>query len=237
MRNTGEVMQWEEEVCIVSGDNRAWQEEPKTVIELWCRSRSGHSSMLLVNGLRPYVEISDPKSDGGSDEPEFLSKVSSVRGVQGEPESSGMKLSQDGVVRPHYRVYVSDTTKVRGVRKSLSEQGWRVTSADILFFQRLLLDLDLGPHIATKGEVLWAGERAPEGAKTPENTNRETAEKRIQAVGGSGIYPLDMVVSCDISGLSRAEPFPAPFVTMSFDLETSIADNTILCAAAVVDRY
>ena len=37
--------------------------------------------------------------------------------------------------------------------------------------------------------------------------------------------------------MSRAEPFPAPFVTMSFDLETSIADNTILCAAAGVDRY
>ena len=237
MRNAGEVMQWGEEVCIVSGDNRAWPEEPKTVIELWCRSRSGHSSMLLVNGLRPYVEISDPKSEGSSDEPESLRNASSVRGVQGEPESSGMKLSQDGVVRPHYRVYVRDTTKVRGVRKSLTEQGWRVTSADILFFQRLLLDLDLGPHIAMKGEVLWAGDRAPEEAKTPENTNRETAEKRIQAVGGSGIYPLDMVVSCDLSGLSRAEPFPAPFVTMSFDLETSITDNTILCAAAVVDRF
>ena len=150
MRDAGEVMRWEEEVCIVSGDNRAWPEEPKTVIELWCRSRSGHSSMLLVNGLRPYVEISDTKSEGSSNEPESLSKVSSVRGVQGNPESSGMKLSQDGVVRPHYRVYVRDTTKVRVVRKSLSEQGWRVTSADILFFQRLLLDLDLGPHIAMK---------------------------------------------------------------------------------------
>ena len=74
-----------------------------------------------------------------------------------------------------------------------------MTSADILFFQRLLLDLDLGPHIAMEGEVLWAGERAPEEAKTPENTNREAAERRIQAVGGSGIYPLDMVVSCDIT--------------------------------------
>ena len=44
--------------------------------------------MLLVNGLRPYLEISDHKSEGSSDEPESLSNVSSVRGVQGEPESS-----------------------------------------------------------------------------------------------------------------------------------------------------
>ena len=229
-------MRWDEEVCIVSGDNRAWPYEPKTVIELWCRSKAGHSVMLLVNGLRPYVEISDPRSDGSPEDPEFLGNAASVKGVQGNPEPSGMKLSQDGVVRPHYRVYVRDTTKVRGARKALSDQGWTVTSADILFFQRLLLDLDLGPHIRMIGEVLWAGERAPDGSKTPENTDRETAEKRIHEVGGSGIYPLDMVVSCDLAGLSRAEPFPAPFVTMSFDLETSIANNTILCAAAVIDR-
>ena len=231
-------MRWEEDVCIVSGDNRAWQQgdEPRTVIELWCRSREGHSTLLLVNGLRPYVEISDPKSDDSSGDPEFLGKVTSVRDVQGDPEPSGMKLSQDGVTRPHYRVYVKDTTKVRGVRKALSESGWRVTSADILFVQRLLLDLDLGPHIRAGGEVLWAGDRAPEGAKTPESTDPEVAEARIKEVGGSGVYPVDMILSCDIGGLERAEPFPAPFVTLSFDLETSIANNWILCAAAVVDR-
>mgnify|MGYP001163975398 CR=1 FL=1 len=231
-------MRWEEDTCIVSGDNRAWQQgdEPRTVIELWCRSRAGHSTLLLVNGLRPYVEISDPKSDGSPEDPEFLGNVSSVRDVQADPEPSGMKLSQDGVVRPHYRVFVKDTRKVRSVRKALSDSGWRVTSADILFVQRLLLDLDLGPHIRMRGEVLWAGDRAPEGAKSSETTDPELAEKRILEVGGSGIYPLDMVVSCDLSGLERADTFPAPFVTMSFDLETSITNNTILCAAAVVDR-
>ena len=229
-------MRWEEDTCIVSGDNRAWPDEPRTVIELWCRSRAGHSTLLLVNGLRPYVEISDPKSDGSPEDPDLLGNVSSVRDVQADPEPSGMKLSQDGVVRPHYRVFVKDTTKVRSVRKALSDSGWRVTSADILFVQRLLLDLDLGPHIRAGGEVLWTGDRAPEGAKTPESTDPEVAEARIKEVGGSGVYPVDMILSCDLSGLERADPFPAPFVTMSFDLETSIADNTILCAAAVVDR-
>jgi len=233
-------MQWNEDVCIVSGDNRAWQDggEPKTVIELWCRSRDGHSTLLLVNGLKPYIEISDPSTDEDSSESKLsLEKVSATKDVRGDPVSNGMKLStRDGKVRPHYRVFVRDTTKVRGVRKALSGIGWTVTSADILFVQRLLLDLDLGPHVRMSGEILWAGDRAPEEAKTPETTDREMAQSRIIEVGGSGLYPLDMVVSCDISGLERADPFPAPFVTLSFDLETSIADNTILCAAAIVDR-
>jgi len=236
----GELMQWNEDVCIVSGDNRAWQDggEPKTVIELWCRSRDGHSTLLLVNGLKPYIEISDPSTDEDKSESKLsLEKVSATKDVRGDPVSNGMKLStMDGKVRPHYRVFVRDTTKVRGVRKALSGIGWTVTSADILFVQRLLLDLDLGPHVRMSGEILWAGDRAPEEAKTPETTDREMAQSRIIEVGGSGLYPLDMIVSCDISGLERAEPFPAPFVTLSFDLETSIADNTILCAAAIVDR-
>ena len=45
-----------------------------------------------------------------------------------------------------------------------------------------------------------------------------------------------MVVSCDIGEISRADPFPTPFVTLSFDLETSVRHNTILCAAVVVAR-
>ena len=115
----GDLLQFEEEVCIVSGDNRAWSEEPKTVVELWCRSKKGYSVLLLVNGLRPYVEISAPNSPDMQPDSEFLLSVSSVKGVQGNPEPSGMKLCQDGVIRPHFRVYVRDTTKVRGVRNCL----------------------------------------------------------------------------------------------------------------------
>ena len=232
-------MQWEEDACIVSGDNRAWQYEgeSRTVIELWCRSKAGHSTLLLVNGLRPYVEISDTRTgEQSAKAPLPLDSVSAIREVQGEPEPIGNKLSQDGITRPHYRVYVKDTTKVRSVRKSLSEAGWRASSADILFVQRLLLDLDLGPHIRASGEVLWTGDRAPNDAKTADSTDPDMAESRIKDAGGSGIYPVDMILSCNISGLERAEPFPAPFVTLSFDLETSIANNWILCAAAVVDR-
>ena len=235
----GDIVEWEEQACIVTGDNRAWQRdgEHRTVIELWCRSRTGHSTLLLVNGLRPYVEISDTRSpDRASRAPLSLEAVSGIRDVQGEPEPIGDKLSQDGLTRPHYRVYVKDTRFVRNVRKRLSDSGWRVTSSDILFVQRLLLDCDLGPHIRARGEVLWTGERAPEQAKSDQTTDAEAATARILKIGGSGLYPVDMVLSCEIGGLARAEPFPTPFVTLSFDLETSIANNTILCAAAVVDR-
>jgi len=232
-------VEWEEETCIVAGDNRAWQHggDPRTAIELWCRSRAGHSTLLLVNGLRPYVEISDTRTaDRVSATPLSLAAVPDIREVHGEPEPIGDKLSQDGVKRPHYRVYVRDTRFVRNVRKRLSDSGWSVTSADILFVQRLLLDLDLGPHISTRGDVLWAGERAPEQAKSDDTTDPKIATARIMEAGGSGLYPVDMILSCDIGGLARAEPFPAPFVTLSFDLETSIVNNWILCAAAVVDR-
>ena len=232
-------MQWEEEMCIVSGDNRAWQHEgePRTVIELWCRSKRGHSLLLLVNGLSPYVEISDPRTNETNKQPSLsLDSVSTIKTVQGKPESIGLKLSQDGVIRPHYRIYVRDTRFVRSVRKNLEEFGWTVTSADIPFFQRLLLDCDLGPHILAQGEVLWAGERAPAEARDEATTDRATAEGRISEVGGVGLYPTDMVVTCALDGLSKTEPFRTPFVTFSFDLETSIKSNRILCAAAVIDR-
>jgi DNA polymerase I len=126
-------------------------------------------------------------------------------------------------------------TRGPNIRKTLQE-SWEVSSADILFERRLLLDYDLGPHISACGEVLWAGERAPVEARDESTTDRATATGRIAEVGGSGLYPVDMVLSCTVDDLSITEPFRTPFVTFSFDLETSIQSNRILCAAAVIDR-
>ena len=54
-------MQWEEEMCIISGDNRAVEGKPhRTTVELWCRTRTGHSVTLLVEGLRPYMVVALP---------------------------------------------------------------------------------------------------------------------------------------------------------------------------------
>ena len=72
--------------------------------------------------------------------------------------------------------------------KILSDQGWIVTSADILFVQRLLLDRDLGPHIKVKGQILWSSKKSPKISQNSETTDSILALKRIQEIGGSGIY-------------------------------------------------
>ena len=43
--------------------------------------------------------------------------------------------------------------------------------------------------------------------------------------------PVDMIIEAEIDDLSSCEPFQAPMVTLSIDLETSISTNRILCAA------
>ena len=228
-------MRWDGEVCIVSGSYQAVASTPpRTIIELWCRSKEGHSVVLLVDGLRPFLEIAPSgKSRASSnltDKLDFVEQMDEVVSIA-EPID---KWTSYGV-KPHYRVEVEQPYVVPRLRKRL-EAEWEVSSADILFVQRLLLDLDLGPHIASGGEVLWAGPRAPsEFASQFEGKRVESAEN-IRDFGGSGLYPCDMVVSCNIADLSRTDPFPTPFVTLSFDLETSIRHNTILCAAVVVAR-
>jgi len=228
-------MQWEEEMCIISGDNRAVEGKPhRTTVELWCRTRTGHSVTLLVEGLRPYVVVALPGRPRPASEAtsglDFLKGMDEVVAIT----PLGDKWTPLGD-KPHWRVEVTQPYAVPRMRKRI-EDSWEVTSADILFFQRLLLDCDLGPHILARGEVLWAGARAPAEARDEVTTDRATAAGRIAEVGGVGIYPTDMVVTCTLDGLSKTEPFRTPFVTFSFDLETSIQSNRILCAAAVVDR-
>ena len=231
----GVTLEWSEEACIISGDNRALPGNVgKTAIELWCRSKSGHSVLLLVHGLNPYLEISDPKTNSDSISPALsLESVSEDWRVIGSPLPIGNKL-YEGKEKPHWRVFVKDTTIVRKLRSELSAQGWNVTSSDILLVHRLLMDCDLGPHISFAGEVLWANERAPKEISRIEDA--DLASERIKELGGAGLYPVDLIMSCNVSDLNRVEPFPTPFVTFSYDLETSVKHNTILCAAAVIDR-
>ena len=129
---------------------------------------------------------------------------------------------------------VRDTTVVSRLRERL-RGDWRVTSADIQFHKRLMLDLDLGPHISAKGKILYAGIRAPEEARNISPGLGESLDKILE-IGGRGLYPVDIVMSCDVGDLKTSEPFQTPFVTLSIDLETSIATNDILCAAVVIDR-
>ena len=71
---------------------------------------------------------------------------------------------------------------------------------------RFFLDGDLGTHVSIDGEVI----------------EEET--------------PVDVVVSISMDDVKHCEPFATPFTVFSFDLETSIEHNTILCAAAVIEK-
>ncbi|MEE3277994.1 MAG: family B DNA polymerase, partial [Candidatus Thermoplasmatota archaeon] len=231
-------MQWEEEMCIISGSYRSGEgKPPRTTVELWCRARSGHSVTLLVNGLRPYVVIALPGKPRPASEANSALDYLRSRDWAVNVSPIGDKWTQDGI-KPHWKVEVPQPwmiTSGPNIRKILKE-SWEVSSADILFERRLLLDYDLGPHISACGEVLWAGERAPVEVRDDDTGDRTVAAGRIAEAGGSGLYPTDMVVSCTLEDLAKVDPFRTPFVSFSFDLETSIQSNRILCAAAVIDR-
>ena len=232
-------MQWEEEMCIVAGSYQSNEGKThKTTVELWCRSKSGHSVTLLVEGLRPYLVVAQPGRPQPPSEAEPMLEFLNSKDWAVNVTPIGNKWTKDGE-KPHWKVEVPQPwmiTNGPNIRKSLKGLGWEVSSADILFERRLLLDYDLGPHILARGEVLWAGERAPTDVRDEVTGDHITATDKILDFGGAGLYPTDMVVSCSVDDLSKTEPFRTPFVTFSFDLETSIQTNRILCAAAVIDR-
>ena len=232
-------MQWEEEMCIVAGSYQSNEGKThKTTVELWCRSKSGHSVTLLVEGLRPYLVVAQPGRPQPASEAEPMLEFLNSKDWAVNVTPIGNKWTKDGE-KPHWKVEVPQPwmiTNGPNIRKSLKGLGWEVSSADILFERRLLLDYDLGPHILARGEVLWAGERAPTDVRDEITGDHITATDKILDFGGAGLYPTDMVVSCSVDDLSKTEPFRTPFVTFSFDLETSIQTNRILCAAAVIDR-
>ena len=231
------TLEWSEEACIISGNHRDWpHDSKKTVIELWCRSKSGHSILLLVNGVKPYIEISDPMTNSNSKFSNLsLHEVTDDDRVLGEPIELGNKL-YNGQERPHWRINVisREYKQYNSLQKKLSADGWDVTSSDIFLIHKLMMDFDLGPHISFSGKVLWAGDRAPD--EIPRSSYSSEIAEKIREKGGAGLYPVDLIMHCDISSLERTDPFPTPFVTFSFDLETSVKHNNILCAAAVIDR-
>ena len=82
---------------------------------------------------------------------------------------------------------------------------WTILSGDIPFVNRFFLDGDLSMHVSVEGNSV------------------ETE------------HPVDICLDITMDDVSHCDPFPAPFKIFSFDLETSIAHDTILCAAAVVE--
>ena len=80
-----------------------------------------------------------------------------------------------------------------------------ILSGDIPFVNRFFLDGDFSMHVSVDGEI------------------------------GQSEHPVDICLELTMDDVVHCDPFPAPFKIFSFDLETSIAHDTILCAAVVIE--
>ena len=218
---------WEGRVGLISSRYRSIGEgsEGTTVVELFGRAASGESVCLLVHGLRPHIEVAPiGRWSSGLEVPEALLEAATrlrardqVRAVSG-PELRWTDLGW----KPVWRVEVHQPFMVPELRRSL-EGAWSLFAADIPFTNRLLLEADLGMHVAVAGEVVA---RRADG---------EDAEATVRSAGGGGVYAVDLTLMCSFEEVQPTEAFPVPFRLLSFDLETSIADNRILCGAAVLE--
>ena len=86
-------------------------------------------------------------------------------------------------------------------------ENWKFYNADFNHDRRLFYDLDLGTHISVNCQLI-----------------------------DNHSFPVDIYAKTDIHNLKQTNPFQAPFIIASFDLETSIADDRILCAAVIIDQ-
>ena len=201
----------------------------KTVLEIFGRSKTGESVCLLVSGLTPSFEITPLSawtedmeiSDFIQDRIKAVEQMADVVKVTGPV----IKLTDLGK-RPVWSVTARQPFLVPNLRKSLAKQSWQIYSGDIPFFNRFFLDYDLGMHVSVEGTVV--------DRRNEPNNNLEQTHAVFQA-GGSGRYAVDVTVACDISQVQECQPFQVPFKVFSFDLETSIEHETVLCAAAWIE--
>ena len=228
-------MTYKDDIGIISGRYHSVEANAEngipesTVLELFGRSKSGESVCLLVSGLSPSFEIT-PLSAwneelGVSDF--VLQRIKDVEAMKDVVSVSGpvMKLTDLGV-RPVWSITVRQPFLVPNLRKILSKQSWQIYSGDIPFLNRLFLDYDLRMHVSVEGTVV--------DRRNDANENLERTHAVVQA-GCSGRYSVDVTVACNVSQLKDCEPFQVPFKVFSFDLETSIEHETILCAAAWIE--
>lgn len=218
---------------VVTGRYRSYNrsastgQSPQTVLELFGRMEDGRSVCLLAKGQRPTFEVAPIGSDWSTDEeiPPFLAdRISKIEKMEHVVSVEGpvTKLTELGD-RPVWTVEVEQPFNVPSLRKKLRSQSWRVFSGDIPFVNRLFLDGDLGVHIHFTGECVDL------------RGNDEDAEPRVIEAGGAGRYPVDVTIACHVNDLQASEPFQVPFRLFSFDLETSIEHETVLCAAAWIE--
>ncbi len=220
-------------IGIVSGRYRSLDHDasgadsPVTIVELFGRLEDGRSACLLVQGLRPSFEIAPiGQWDVDGTLPPYLQdrleRVEALEHVM-QVEGPTMKWTQLGQ-RPVWTVHVEQPFHVPSIRNLLKTQAWQIFSGDIPFVNRLFLDADLGMHVAFEGEIV--DERQEDG---------EATLVSLAAAGAVGRYAVDVTLTCSVDQLKATEPFQVPYKVFSFDLETSIEHETVLCAAACVE--
>ena len=218
---------------IVSGRYRSSQAsgsdgQPQTIIELFGRGENGESVCLLVHGLRPSFEVAPIGAwEPGDGVPTFIEdRLAQIRAMEHVVNVSGpmVKWTQLGE-RPVWTIEVEQPFHVPALRKTLKTRSWQSFSGDIPFVNRFFLDGDVGMHVAFSGRVV--DRRDDEGP---------VVKAEVIDAGGGGRYGVDVTVRCDAADVAATEPFQVPYTVFSFDLETSIEHETVLCAAACVEH-
>tara|TARA_B100000131_G_scaffold192972_1_gene185486 strand:+ start:2785 stop:5292 length:2508 start_codon:yes stop_codon:yes gene_type:complete len=175
-------------------------------IELWGRCKTGESIFLEIEGLKPYMEVTYPRKEIPSDIDKRLEQLRKRDDVA-EVYEFGEKWTESGVKKIWKVIMHGSQHKDRSEFRKENADDWKFYNADFNHDRRLFYDLDLGTHISVNCELI-------------ENHN----------------FPVDVYAKTDIHNLQKIESFQAPFIIASFDLETSIADNRILCAAVIIDQ-
>ena len=218
---------------IVSGRYRSSQAsgsdgQPQTIVELFGRGENGESVCLLVHGLRPSFEVAPIGAwEPGDGVPAFIEdRLAQIRAMEHVVNVSGpvVKWTQLGE-RPVWNIEVEQPFHVPALRKTLKTRSWQIFSGDIPFVNRFFLDGDVGMHVAFSGKVV--DRRDDEGP---------VVKAEVLDAGGGGRYGVDVTVRCDAADVAATEPFQVPYTVFSFDLETSIEHETVLCAAACVEH-
>lgn len=220
-------MDWVAKVGIVSLRYISDQDNNRTVIEVFGRCEDGSSVCLLYSSLSPSFEIA-PKGkweEGKSLDDFILSNIDSLQRIENvdSVERVNDKWTDLGV-KPVWKVTAKQPFHVPKLRKDLYN-NWSIFSGDIPFTNRFCLDLDIGMHFEIKATVLHKN-----------GDDKKLGAKKVAEAGGSGLYPVDYIVTCGPGNISACEAFPTPFKIYSFDLETSIQHDTILCSAVVCEN-
>ena len=222
---------WSGRFGVVSGRYHSHGENdaPETTIELFGRCEDGASICLLVSGLRPTFEIAtmgkrskeDPITDAELHRIEVLRQRSDIVDVRG-PVWKWTDLGE----KPIWTVEAIQPFNVPSLRTDLMKQSWMIYSGDIPFVNRLFLDNDIGMHLAVEGHIVDSREWDDED---------DVHKTNVLKHGGVGRYAVDRTVAVTLENVKQSEPFAVPWRILSYDLETSIAHNTILCAAVWVE--